>query len=99
MIIAWLKLRKRNLAPLLDANGWAVNARTSINIVFGATLTHLAALPKNSKLNLADPFSKKRSPWKTFIIIMLVLAAAAFILWYFGWLGQWKVFLSTIIGN
>ena len=99
MIIAWLKLRKRNLAPLLDANGWAVNARTSINIAFGATLTHLASLPKNSKLNLTDPFSKKKSPWKTIFIIILILATAAFSLWYFGWLGQWKVFLSAIIGN
>ena len=27
MIIAWLKLRRRNLGPILDANGWAVNAK------------------------------------------------------------------------
>ena len=27
MILAWLKLRQRNLGPLLDANGWAVNSR------------------------------------------------------------------------
>ncbi len=27
MIIAWLKLRQRNLGPLLDANGWAVNSK------------------------------------------------------------------------
>ncbi len=26
MIMAWIKLRRRNLAPLLNANGWAVNA-------------------------------------------------------------------------
>src|SRR5690606_14209778 len=25
VLIAWLKLRKRNLGPILDANGWAVN--------------------------------------------------------------------------
>ena len=94
MIIAWLKLRKRNLAPLLDANGWAVNARTSINIAFGATLTHLAALPKNSKLNLSDPFSKKKSPWKIIIIIVLILAVATFTLWHFGLLNS---YLNTII--
>jgi len=34
MVIAWFKLRKRNLAPLLDANGWAINARATINIPF-----------------------------------------------------------------
>ena len=27
MVLAWFKLRKRNLGPLLDANGWAVNMR------------------------------------------------------------------------
>lgn len=27
VVLAWLKLRRRNLAPILDANGWAVNAR------------------------------------------------------------------------
>jgi Ca2+-binding EF-hand superfamily protein len=30
MVIAWLKLRKRNLAPLLDSNGWAVKDRKSV---------------------------------------------------------------------
>ena len=30
MAIAWLKLRKRNLGPILDANGWAVNAKAKI---------------------------------------------------------------------
>jgi hypothetical protein len=34
MIIAWLKLRKRNLAPILDANGWAINAKATVNIGF-----------------------------------------------------------------
>jgi hypothetical protein len=33
MIIAWLKLRQRTLGPILDANGWAVNARAKINIL------------------------------------------------------------------
>ena len=30
MIIAYMKLRKRNLGPILDANGWAVNARANV---------------------------------------------------------------------
>jgi hypothetical protein len=91
MIIAWLKLRKRNLAPLLDANGWAVNARATINIAFGATLTHLASLPLNSKLNLVDPFSKKRNPWIPIIAILAVLIVAAYLLWHFGLLSRWGI--------
>ena len=88
MIIAWLNLRKRNLAPLLDANGWAVNAKTSINIAFGATLTHLAFLPANSKLNLVDPFSKRKSPWIVVIIVIILLLLAALALWYFDVLSK-----------
>ena len=62
MIIAFLKLRKRNLAPILDANGWAINASAVVNIHFGNTLTQLAELPKGAKINLNDPFTKKRRP-------------------------------------
>ncbi len=39
MAIAWLKLRKRNLGPILDANGWAVNAKARMNVPFGGALT------------------------------------------------------------
>lgn len=91
MIIAWLKLRKRNLAPVLDANGWAINAKATINIAFGNTLTHLASLPKNSKQNLIDPFKEKRNPWIPIIIVVLVILASLFLLWYFGYLSKWGV--------
>jgi hypothetical protein len=89
-ILAWLKLRKRNLAPVLDANGWAINARATINIAFGATLTQLAKLPKNSKQNLIDPYRKKSNPWIP-IIIILVIAGILFALWYFKLLEKWNV--------
>ncbi len=91
MLIAWLKLRKRNLAPLLDANGWAVNARATINITFGATLTHLAKLPLNSKLNLVDPFAKKKNPWIPLFIIFLAISTIAYLLWHFGFLSRWGI--------
>lgn len=91
MLLAWLKLRKRNLAPLLDANGWAVNARATINIAFGNTLTHLASLPENAKLNLIDPFAKKKNPWIPVLIILVVLAVSAYLLWRFGYLTKWGI--------
>jgi len=90
MILAWLKLRKRNLAPVLDANGWAVNAKATINIAFGATLTHLARLPKNSKQNFIDPYRKKNNPWIP-VAIILIIAGALFALWYFGFLAKWNI--------
>ena len=45
MVMAWLKLRRRNLAPVLNANGWAVNADAIISVAFGRTLTEQVAFP------------------------------------------------------
>jgi hypothetical protein len=86
MFLAWLKLRKRNLAPVLDANGWAINAKAIINIPFGGTLTHLARLPKNAQLNLRDPFRKKRRPLIPTLILLAAVAAIAWLLWHYGFL-------------
>lgn len=89
MVLAYLKLRKRNLAPVLDANGWAINARLTINIIFGSKLTQLASLPKNSKLNKRDPFKKKRNPWWYVLATVVVIAAAGIILWHTNLLPSW----------
>lgn len=91
MILAWLKLRNRNLAPVLDANGWAINAKATINIAFGATLTHLAKLPRNSKQNYIDPFRKKKNPWTLVVIMLIGLLTAIFMLWHFGFLEKWNI--------
>ncbi|MDR1584784.1 MAG: hypothetical protein LBS07_01230, partial [Prevotellaceae bacterium] len=86
MLLAWLKLRKRNLAPLLDANGWAVNARATINIMFGRTLTELVSLPENSHVNMVDPFVKKRNPFVPVIVALVIaILSVAFLLWRFGY--------------
>lgn len=42
MIVAGLKLRMRSLAPILDANGWAINCKASVSALFGGRLTRLA---------------------------------------------------------
>ena len=66
MVMAWMKLRRRNIAPLLNANGWAVNAAAKISIPFGETLTDVAKYPK---LKLKDPYAKKAlAPWKSALI-------------------------------
>ena len=74
MILAWLKLRKRNLGPILDANGWAVNAKAKINVPFGASLTGVATLPPGSQRDLVDPFAEKKSPWPKIIVVVIVLS-------------------------
>ncbi|MES2558570.1 MAG: hypothetical protein V4590_02440 [Bacteroidota bacterium] len=87
MIMAYLKLRKRNLAPILDANGWAINANVIVNIQFGNLLTHLATLPPGAKINLNDPFSKKKRPFWPFAVGGIVLIALVFyVLWKLGFM-------------
>jgi hypothetical protein len=82
MLMAFLTLRRRNLGPLLDANGWAVNTRAKINVPFGAALTGLARLPAGAKRSLADPFAEKKRPWGSLLILLLVLIGAALFWWF-----------------
>ena len=75
MLLAWLKLRKRNLGPVLNANGWAINSDVKVNTTFGKTLTSMAKYPK---VLGKDPFAdKKMAWWKKCLIWLVVLAAAA----------------------
>lgn len=71
MILAWMKLRKRNLSPILNANGWAINAKALVNIPFGTTLTKIAVYPK---IAIKDPFAKKGIPmWRKILYLLIAL--------------------------
>ena len=75
MFLAWVKLRKRNLAPVLNANGWAINADVMVNVAFGNTLTTQAQFPM---LHLVDSSVKKPMPkwakWTIAAAVVLLLA-------------------------
>ena len=82
MVLAWLKLRRRNITPLLNANGWAVNASSKISIPFGESLTDIAKFPK---MKLKDPFAKTGlAPWKKWCISIVVVALVFAGLWMFN---------------
>ena len=75
MIMAWLKLRRRNLAPVLNANGWAINADAIISVPFGRKLTE----------QVAFPFTKnpaKKNPWPAICITLILLAGLAVGGWF-----------------
>lgn len=93
MVMAWLKLRRRNIAPLLNANGWAVNAASKISIPFGETLTEIAKFPT---LKLKDPYAKKGIPvWKRWVISLSSLAFVILVLWLVN-LFAWAKFPSPL---
>lgn len=83
MILAAMKLRQRNLGPILDANGWAVNARAKINIPFGGSLTHVPKLPPGAHRDLVDVFAE-RHPIRNWLIFAGVVVIVAGVCWYFG---------------
>ena len=87
MILAWFKLKKRNLGPILDANGWAINARARINIPFGTSLTKLAHLPAGSHRSLTDPFAEKKPVWPYYVLIAGMIVALIGV-WYMGFFGD-----------
>ena len=87
VLMAWFKLRARNLAPLLDANGWAVNTNAKLSIAFGTRLTALASLPSGSSRSLTDPFEHKSSAGLWLILVVVVVAVWVF--WRQGLLAAW----------
>ena len=88
MISAALKLRQRNLGPLLDANGWAVNTRAKINLAFGRALTEIAKLPPGSERLLDDPFAEKSRSWGLWLFLLAVMLVAL-ALWSQGYVEKW----------
>ena len=83
MIMAWLKLRRRNLAPVLNANGWAVNADAIISVIFGRTLTEQVAFP----IVKAPQLKPGLAGWKKWLIaisVILVIIGIVLCAWYLG---------------
>ena len=73
--IAWGKLRRRNLGPVLNANGWAINSNVIVNIPFGRTLTSIAKYPK---VKMEDPYKPKAPLWWRILRWVLLVAVIAF---------------------
>ena len=78
MFIAWRKLRKRDLGPVLNANGWAINAKSLVRVKFGKTLTSLANFPK---LTAVDPEARalRSRRWIFSILALLCICAGVLI--------------------
>lgn len=85
-VMAWFKLKKRNLGPILDASDWAINARVRINIPFGTSLTGLAELPEGANRSLVNPFADNKPLWPYYVLVAAGICALIG-LWYMGFFG------------
>lgn len=90
MLIAWLKLRQRNLGPILDANGWAVNGRVKVPVPLGRSLTTIAKLPPGTLPAVDDRFAEPPSSWPKFVAFLVGLCFVASVLNDFGFIYRWS---------
>jgi hypothetical protein len=99
LLLAFIKLRKRNLGPILDANGWAINAKAKINVPFGERLTAVAKLPGGASLDSDDRYAEKRALWPKFVVAMLILLWIYSLLDYSGVLFRMTKNWETPLGS
>lgn len=89
MIMAWFKLRKRNLSPLLNANGWAVNADAIVSVLFGGTLTEQAQFPLLKTKHKCCKLKKGRWGWIAIAVIICILLIVSIVLYLLGYVPCW----------
>ena len=80
VFIAWRKLRKRDLGPILNANGWAINAASYVRGKFAKGLTQVAKFPK---LTAVDPVARRKAAWRKFFLWLIFLLVATFCFLFF----------------
>lgn len=83
MILTWLKLRSRDLAPILNACGWAVNRSLRLSVKLGRLFTTEAVLPAGSERQMTDPYADDNA-LRNRLIVLAVLALLTAVLWTAG---------------
>ena len=80
VFIAWRKLRRRDLGPVLNANGWAINAASYVRGKFAKGMTEVAEFPK---LTDVDPVARRKAAWRKFWLWLLFIVVAALCFLFF----------------
>ena len=81
MLLAWVKLRRRDLSALLEGSGWGINTRMRLTREQAKTFTFTPGFPEG-----ATGTPRSRAIW-----FILVLAAIAVLLYGYraGWFAAW----------
>ena len=90
VFIAWSKLRQRNIAPILDASGWAINGNVKITTILGTSLTHLPSRPAGAYFSSIDKFAPRRARIARILLWILLVVLIGLLVFlhvkYPGWL-------------
>ncbi len=90
MLIAWLKLRQRNLGPILDAGGWAVNGRVRVPVSLGRSLTSMAKLPAGTLPAVDDKFAEPPVVWPKLVAFAIAIGFVYSLLNSYGFIWKWS---------
>ncbi|MFN7140412.1 MAG: hypothetical protein ACK4UN_13830 [Limisphaerales bacterium] len=82
VLIAYFKLRKRDIAPILNASGWAINRRIRLTLKLGRMLTREPKLPEGSERIVGDPYAEGNGRRNFWLVVFIVMATG--LLWYLG---------------
>ena len=82
VILAWFKLRARDLGAILNAGGWAVNRPLTFSIGLARTFTYPAKMPMGSAV-ARDPYASHG--WLKVLLTLVLLAGVAIaVCWKLG---------------
>lgn len=87
MLLGWFRLRARDLAPILNACGWAINRRLRFSLKLGRLFTTEAALPPHAERELTDPFADDHSARNLAVVLLFAFVVVAG-LWFTGLLDR-----------
>lgn len=88
VIIAYFKMRKRDIGPILNACGWAVNSHLRMTLRLGALLTQEAEVPFSIERQLVDPFAEDNR-LRNLVITLCLLFGLVYGLWKFDFLNHY----------
>lgn len=87
VILTWFKLRARDLAPILNACGWAINRPLHMSLKLGRLFTSEATLPEGAKRQLSDPYADDKKG-RVRVLVWGGLLVLALALWWLGLLNN-----------
>ncbi len=79
VVLAWLKLRARDLGAILNAGGWAVNRPLTFSVGLARTFTRRASLPVGAAV-ARDPYAR-HGVLGCLLLVALLGAAAVGVCW------------------
>ena len=85
-LLGWIKLRRRDMALLLEASGWAVNVHMTITRPIARVFAFVPDLPKDAVLDRTDmlPGSPEDESHAGRTVVLLILLAAVIAgVWFF----------------